>query len=68
MYYLFLKPAVVDRLREAAKFAVNDSRTLQSLQAAGTYPQYLDAPEFEAFVAKDAQSMAKVVRRIGKVE
>jgi tripartite-type tricarboxylate transporter receptor subunit TctC len=60
--------AVVDRLREAAKFAVNDPRTLQSLQAAGTYPQYLDAPEFEAFVAKDAQSMAKVVRRIGKVE
>ena len=60
--------AVINKLREAAKFAANDARAVQSLQAAGTYVQYLDAPEFEKFVAKDAESMAKVVQRIGKVE
>lgn len=60
--------AVINKLREAAKFAANDARAVQSLQSAGTYVQYLDAPEFEKFVAKDAESMAKVVQRIGKVE
>ncbi|HET7837486.1 MAG TPA: tripartite tricarboxylate transporter substrate binding protein [Variovorax sp.] len=60
--------AVVARLREAAKFAAGDARAAQSLQAAGTYFQYLDAPEFEPFVTRDAQSMAKVVQRIGRVE
>ena len=60
--------AVINKLREAAKFAASDSRAVQSLQSAGTYVQYLDAPEFEKFVAKDAESMAKVVQRIGKVE
>ncbi|WP_038106988.1 tripartite tricarboxylate transporter substrate binding protein [Variovorax paradoxus] len=60
--------AVINKLREAAKFAASDSRAVLSLQSAGTYVQYLDAPEFEKFVAKDAESMAKVVQRIGKVE
>lgn len=60
--------AVVSRLREAAKFAASDPRAVQALQSAGTYVQYLDAPEFERFVAKDAEAMAKVVHRIGKVE
>jgi tripartite-type tricarboxylate transporter receptor subunit TctC len=60
--------AVVARLREAAKFAAADARAAQSLQSAGTYFQYLDAPEFELFVTRDAQSMAKVVQRIGRVE
>ncbi|MDM0029764.1 Bug family tripartite tricarboxylate transporter substrate binding protein [Variovorax saccharolyticus] len=60
--------AVVARLREAAKFAAADARAVQALQSAGTYVQYLDTPEFETFVAKDAEAMAKVVQRIGKVE
>jgi len=60
--------AVINKLREAAKFAASDARAVQSLQSAGTYVQYLDAPDFEKFVAKDAESMAKVVQRIGKVE
>lgn len=60
--------AVVARLREAAKFAAADPRAAQSLQAAGSYVQYLDTPDFEKFVAKDAEAMAKVVQRIGKVE
>src|SRR6478752_10085057 len=53
--------AVVARLREAAKFAAGDARAAQSLQSAGTYFQYLDAPEFELFVARDAKTMAQVV-------
>jgi tripartite-type tricarboxylate transporter receptor subunit TctC len=60
--------AVVSKLREAAKFAATDARAVQSLQTAGTYVQYLDTPEFEKFVEKDAATMAKVVQRIGKVE
>ena len=60
--------AVVAKLREAAKFAASDARAVQSLQSAGTYVQYLDTPEFEKFVVKDAEAMAKVVQRIGKVE
>lgn len=60
--------AVVEKLREAAKFAVSDTRVIQSLQTAGTYLQYQDMPEFEKFVAKDAEAMAKVVQRMGKIE
>lgn len=60
--------AVVAKLREAAKFAATDARAVQSLQTAGTYVQYLDTPEFEKFVEKDAAAMAKIVQRIGKVE
>lgn len=60
--------AVVARLREAAKFAANDARAIQSLQTVGTYVQYQDMPEFEKFVTQDAQAMAKVVQRMGKVE
>jgi tripartite-type tricarboxylate transporter receptor subunit TctC len=60
--------AVVAKLREAAKFAAGDARAAQSLQSAGTYFQYLDAPEFEPFVAADAKAMAQVVQQIGRVE
>ncbi|BEP38644.1 tripartite tricarboxylate transporter substrate binding protein (plasmid) [Variovorax sp. V59] len=60
--------AVAARLREAARFAASDTRALRSLEAAGTYMQYLDTPEFTAFVAQDAQAMATVVHRIGKVD
>ena len=60
--------AIATKLREAAKFAASDVRAARSLEAAGTYMQYLDTPEFTAFVAKDAQAMSTVVQRIGKVE
>jgi tripartite-type tricarboxylate transporter receptor subunit TctC len=59
---------VIAKLREAARFAAADTRVVQSLQSAGTYVQYLDAPEFEKFVEADATAMAQVVQRIGKVE
>jgi tripartite-type tricarboxylate transporter receptor subunit TctC len=60
-------PAVVDKLREAARAAVRDERTIQTMTNAGTQFQYQDAAEFDAFVKADAAAMKSVVQRIGKV-
>ena len=43
-------------------------RAVAALTAAGTAFMYQDAPEFERFVQADAQEMAGLVKRIGKVE
>ncbi len=59
---------VVDSLRQAAKFAVQDSRATSALTAAGTSFMYQDAPEFERFVQTDAKEMSALVTRIGKVD
>ena len=59
---------VIDRLREAARAATRDERTIQVLTTAGTQFQYLDAAEFAAFVRADAAAMKTVVQRIGKVD
>jgi tripartite-type tricarboxylate transporter receptor subunit TctC len=59
--------AVINQLRDAVKFALNDQRTLDALRNAGTSFMHMDAPEFKAFVDKDAKEMAGVVQRIGRV-
>lgn len=59
---------VVARLRQAARFVVEDARAKQAIASAGSSFQYLDAPEFERFVQTDARNMAGVVLRIGRVE
>ena len=59
---------IAQRLRAAAKFAANDSRVKEVIQGAGSPLQYLDAPEFEAYVAADARRMVEVVKRIGKLQ
>ena len=59
---------IAQRLRTAAKFAANDSRVKEVIQGAGSPLQYLDAPEFEAYVAADARRMVEVVKRIGKLQ
>ena len=61
-------PAVVEKLRQAAKFAATDARAMQALAAAGTSFMFLDTPEFERYVQTDAKDMAAVVQRIGKVD
>ena len=61
-------PAVVDSLRQAAKFAAQDPRAVAALTAAGTSFMYQDAPEFERFVQADAKEMSALVTRIGKVD
>jgi tripartite-type tricarboxylate transporter receptor subunit TctC len=61
-------PAVLARLGEAARFAAQDPRATQSLSAAGSVLQFQDATEFARFVQTDAQAMAGVVRRIGRID
>jgi tripartite-type tricarboxylate transporter receptor subunit TctC len=61
-------PAVVARLREAAKIAANDPKVQQVIGNAGSPIQYLDAPEFQQYWDKDAAKMAAIVKAIGKVE
>lgn len=60
--------AVVEKLRQAAKFAAQDQRAVQALIDAGTSFQFQDAPDFERFVQTDARAMASLVQRIGKVD
>jgi tripartite-type tricarboxylate transporter receptor subunit TctC len=59
---------VVEKLRQAARFAAQDPRAVQALTAAGTSFQFQDAPEFERFVQTDARAMSSLVKRIGKVD
>lgn len=59
---------VVEKLRQAAKFAAQDARANQALTAAGTSFMFQDSPEFERYVSGDAKEMAKLVQRIGKVD
>lgn len=61
-------PAVLAKLGEAARFAARDARATQSLSAAGSVLQFQDAAEFSRFVQSDAQAMARVVQRIGRIE
>ena len=59
---------IVNKLRDAAKLAVNDERVKSVINASGSPIQYLDAPEFSTYWAKDANRMAETVKKIGKVE
>jgi tripartite-type tricarboxylate transporter receptor subunit TctC len=60
--------AVVESLRQAAKFAAQDPRAVGALTAAGTSFMYQDAPDFDRFVQADAKEMSALVARIGKVD
>jgi tripartite-type tricarboxylate transporter receptor subunit TctC len=59
---------IVQKLRDAARFAANDAATQQALVAAGTVMQYQDASEFTAYVQSDAAAMKALVQKIGKLE
>ncbi len=60
--------AVVAKLREAARSAVNDETFKAALVKVETPIQYLDQPQFRAFWDQDAKKLAEAVRKIGKVE
>ena len=60
--------AVIAKLREAAKAAVNDATFQGSLAKVETPIQYLDQPQFRTFWDADAKKLADVVKKIGKVE
>jgi tripartite-type tricarboxylate transporter receptor subunit TctC len=59
-------PEVVDKLREAARFASQDARAIAALAAVGTAFQYQDAPEFERFLQADAKDMSALIARIAR--
>ena len=59
---------VIARLREAAKFTVDDATFKAALAKVETPIQYLDQPRFRPFWDTDAKKLADVVKKIGKVE
>jgi tripartite-type tricarboxylate transporter receptor subunit TctC len=59
---------VIGKLREAAKFAVEDATFQGALAKVETPIQYLDQPRFKSFWDADARKLADVVKQIGKVE
>jgi tripartite-type tricarboxylate transporter receptor subunit TctC len=60
--------AVIVKLREAARAAVQDEALRAVFAKVETPLQYLDAPEFAVFWDADSKKLAEVVKRIGKVE
>jgi tripartite-type tricarboxylate transporter receptor subunit TctC len=59
---------IVAKLREAARFAVDDANFQAALAKVETPVQYLDQPQFRTFWDADAHKLADVVKKIGKVE
>lgn len=53
-------------LRDAVRSAVADPQFIQVLDSMSSPLAYLDAPQFEAFVVRDANKMGAVIQRIGK--
>jgi tripartite-type tricarboxylate transporter receptor subunit TctC len=61
-------PATVKALRDAVRQSVQDPEFKSAMEKAQTPIAYQDADEFKTFWDKDAQILAEVVKRIGKVE
>jgi tripartite-type tricarboxylate transporter receptor subunit TctC len=61
-------PAVVLRLREAARKVAADAQVQATIGRAGSPIEYLDAPEFASYWAVDAKLMTEAVRKIGKLD
>ena len=59
---------VVKTLREAVRQAVQDPEFKNPIDKADTEIAYLDADEFKKFWDRDAQTLAAVIKRIGRVE
>jgi tripartite-type tricarboxylate transporter receptor subunit TctC len=60
-------PAVITKLRDAAKAAAADAKVRQVIGGAGSPVMYLDAPQFQDYWTIDAAKMAQTVKTIGKV-
>ena len=58
---------IAQRLRAAAKTAAQDAKVIDIIKNAGSPILYQDTAEFEKYVQADAQRMADVVKRIGKL-
>jgi tripartite-type tricarboxylate transporter receptor subunit TctC len=60
--------AVMKRIRESVKQAVNTAEFKSAMDKLETPIAYLDAPEFKPFWDKDAKMLADAIKRIGKIE
>ena len=60
--------AVIAKLREAARAAVDDANFKAALAKVETPVQYLDQPQFSRFYDDESKKLGDAVRRIGKVE
>lgn len=60
-------PQVYKSLRDAVRRAVSDPDFVKGMEKIRTPIAYQDADEFNAWWEKDAQKLAQVVQRIGKV-
>jgi len=61
-------PHVIKILRDAVRQAVKEPEVVNSHAKLDTPLAYMDADEFNAWWEKDAQKLAAVVQKIGKVE
>jgi tripartite-type tricarboxylate transporter receptor subunit TctC len=62
-------PAPVQaRLREAVRAAVADPQFKSAMEKVETPIQYLDAPQFREFLAKDAARLKVAVEKIGRLD
>ncbi|MES2536861.1 MAG: tripartite tricarboxylate transporter substrate binding protein [Pseudomonadota bacterium] len=61
-------PEVLKKLRSSLRAAVDDPQFLAALAKRGGNIAYLDAPEFEPFLAREVTILTKVIRRLGKLE
>lgn len=59
---------VVKALRDAVRQAVQEPEFKNTIDKADTEVAYLDADDFKKFWDKDAQTLAAVIERIGRVE
>ena len=62
-----IPPQVFSTLREAVRKAVSDPEFIKGMDKIQTPIAYQDSGEFKAWWDKDAEKLAQVVRRIGKV-
>ena len=60
--------AIVQTLREATRKAAADKEYLDAMAKAGSGTAYLDQPEFEAFLKKDAELQEAAIMGIGRVQ
>ncbi len=59
---------IVQRLRDAVRAAVADPQFKGAMEKVQTPVNYLDAPEFRAFLARDAARLKVAVEKIGRVD
>jgi len=58
---------VLAKLREAVRAAAADAQFKGAMEKVSTPIQYLDAPQFQSFLAKDAARLKVAVEKIGKI-